>query len=150
MRDAAMRVVLLCLLSLQSVLGQSSTATMSVEKHIKDLEHQWAQATVRGDVSAVGEFEAEDITFTDADGHHFGKAKDLQDLRTGNDQMPAIELTDLKVQVYGNTAIATGVNITKWTHEGRDVSGRYRFTDTWIQRDGRWKVIASQITKVKE
>ena len=51
----------------------------------------------------------------------------------------------------GNTGIVTGVNHVK----GRDEKGAafdrwVRFTDTFVKRDGRWLVWATQGTEVKK
>jgi hypothetical protein len=34
--------------------------------------------------------------------------------------------------------------------QGQDLSGNYRFTDTWVKRNGKWQVVTSQYTKVLE
>jgi uncharacterized protein DUF4440 len=88
--------------------------------------------------------------FTDADGHVFGKTQDLEAMRSGDEKMNSIELRDMRVQVYESTAIATGTNIMTWSQKSDDASGHYRFTDIWVKRNGRWQVVASQITKIKE
>jgi len=41
-------------------------------------------------------------------------------------------------------------NLMKGTYKGQDLSGKYRFTDTWVKRNGKWDVVASQYTKVAE
>jgi hypothetical protein len=38
----------------------------------------------------------------------------------------------------------------KGTYKGQDLSGNCRFTDTWVKRNGKWQVVASQYTKVLE
>jgi hypothetical protein len=74
------------------------------------------------------------VVFTDADGHVGGKTQDLEALRSGDEKMHSIELRDMRAQVYESTAIATGVNIMRWSQKGHEVSGSYRFTDTWVKR----------------
>ena len=67
-----------------------------------------------------------------------------------------MELSDLTVHVYGNTALAAGTNAVKGTYKGQDISAKYRFTDTWVKRNGKWQVAsgkwqvaASQSTKLQ-
>ena len=56
-----------------------------------------------------------DVVFTDADGHVGGKIQDLEALRSGDEKMHSIELKDLRVHVYENTAIAAGANVMRWS-----------------------------------
>jgi ketosteroid isomerase-like protein len=49
----------------------------------------------------------------------------------------------------GNVAIVTGVNRVRGRDEqGKPFDRRVRFTDTFIRRDGRWQVWASQGTVI--
>ena len=33
-------------------------------------------------------------------------------------------------------------------YKGKDISGQYRFTDTWIKKAGRWQCVATAGTKI--
>ena len=61
------------------------------------------------------------------------------------------EIQNLQVRLYGDTGIAVGENIIK-AHKGkRDLlGGKFVWTDTFVKKDGAWKVVASQITPVLE
>jgi hypothetical protein len=65
-------------------------------------------------------------------------------------QIQSEELSDLKVLVYGNTAVAAATNRMKGTYKGEDLRGDYRFTDTWVKRNGKGHVVASRYTTVLE
>jgi hypothetical protein len=41
-------------------------------------------------------------------------------------------------------AIVTGVLVTKGHNKKGSFTNRYRFTDTWLYRDGKWRAIAAQ------
>jgi ketosteroid isomerase-like protein len=138
---------LLCLLSLAT--GQRALAG-SVEDQIKKLEQDWAQATVKEGAAAVDQYEAEDIVSTDPSGRVTDKAQDKKDLSSGDLKFQSIQASDLKVSVYGNTAVATGTSTLKGTYKGQDISGMYRFTDTWVKRDGKWQAVASQATRIQQ
>lgn len=141
-------VALLCSLSLPLTAGQKASRTSSVEDEIKKLEQDWAQAVVKEGAASVDQFEADDIITTDPTGRITGKAEDKTDLSSGDYKIQSEELSDLTVHVYGNTAVATATNAMKGTYKGQDLSGKYRFTDTWVKRNGKWQVVASQYTKV--
>ena len=150
----AFAVASLCLLALSFAAGQTSvkpskTSSSGVEDKIKKLEQDWADATIKGP-AAVDQFEADDIITTDPSGRVTDKTQDKKDLSSGDLKFQSMELSDLKVHVYGNVAVATGANKLKGTYKGQDISGTYRFTDTWVKRNGKWQVVASQDSKVQQ
>jgi ketosteroid isomerase-like protein len=100
--------------------------------------------------ASVDQYEAGEIITTDPTGRVTGKAEDRTDLCSGDYKIQSEELSDLTVNVYGNIAVATATNTMKGTYKGQDLSGKYRFTDTWVKRGGKWQVVASQYTKVVE
>jgi ketosteroid isomerase-like protein len=143
-------IALLCLFSLFPAAGRNASQTSRVEDQIKKLERDWAQAVVKEGAASVNQYEADDIITTDPTGRVTNKAADRSDLSSGDYKVESEELSDLEVLVYGNTAVATATNAMKGTYKGQDLSGKYRFTDTWVKRNGRWQVVASQYNKVAE
>jgi ketosteroid isomerase-like protein len=143
-------IALVCLLSLSLAAGQQASKTGTVEDQIKEREQNWAQATIKEGAAAVDQYEADDITDTDPSGRVTDKAQDKTDLSSGDLKFQSIELSDLKVHIYGNTAVAAGTSTIKGMYKGQDISGRYRFTDTWVKRNGKWQAVASQSTKLQQ
>lgn len=146
----ALAIALLCLLSLSLSARQKTPKTSSVEDQIKKHEQDWAQAVVKEGAASVDQYEADDIITTDPTGRVTGKAEDRTDLSSADYKIQSEELSDLTVHVYGDLAVATATNTMKGTYKGQDLSGKYRFTDTWVKRGGKWQVVASQYTKVVE
>ena len=50
---------------------------------------------------------------------------------------------DVTVATHGDTAIANDRFVGKFTGPNVDVHRRYRTTNVWIKRDGRWQIIAA-------
>src|SRR5438270_11883030 len=142
----ALAVAVLCAVSLSVVAGKSATG---VEDQIKKLEQDWAQATLKSGAAAVDQYEADDIVTTDPGGRVTDKAQDKTDLSSGDLKFVSMELSDMTVHVYGNAAVAAGTNTLKGTYKGQDITGKYRFTDTWVKRNGKWQVVATQSTKMQ-
>lgn len=135
------------------VLALSFTAipvsASSVEDQLKNLEQDWAHAVIKGGADVVDRYEADDITSTDPGGRVTDKAQDKKDLASGDLKFQSVEQSDMKVQTYGNTAVVTGASTVKGSWKDQDISGTYRFTDTWVKRGGKWQAVASQYTKVQ-
>ncbi len=141
-------VASLCLLALSLAAAQAPPKT-STEDQIKQNEQNWAQATVKEGAAAVDKYEADDIVDTDPSGRVTDKTQDKADLSSGDLKFQSVELSDLKVHVYGNVAVAAGTSMIKGTYKGQDIGGKYRFTDTWVKRGGKWQAVASQSTKIQ-
>ena len=57
--------------------------------------------------------------------------------------------SDVKVRLYGDTAVVTGLGTRSGTRSGVAFKDRkVRWTDTFVKRDGRWQCVASQGTIV--
>ena len=139
----------LCLLSVSVAAGLAAPQSSTVEDQIKKYEQDWARATVNQGAAAVDQYEADDIITTDPSGRVTDKAQDRMDLSSGDFKIQSMELSEIKVHVYGNAAVAAGTNTLRGTYKGQDISGKYRFTDTWVNRNGKWQVVASEYTKVQ-
>jgi ketosteroid isomerase-like protein len=135
----------LCFVSL-SLAAQSSNSKVGDE--IKKLEHDFAQDTVKNGAAAVDKYEADDVIDTDPAGNVTTKAQDRQAAASGDLKFQSIEPTDMQVLVFGNTAVVAGVVNVKGTFKQQDISGKYRFTDTWVKRGGKWQVVATESTKI--
>ena len=136
-------VGVLCVVTLSHAAGKSGTR---VEDEIKKLEQDWAQANIKSGAAAVDQYEADDIVKTDPSGHVTDKAQDKADQGSGDLKFESMELSDMTVHVYGDTAVVVGSNNLHGTYKGQDISGRYRFTDTWVKRNGKWLVVARAST----
>jgi ketosteroid isomerase-like protein len=47
-------------------------------------------------------------------------------------------------------AVVTGRSVSGGTVDGRDVTITQRYTDVYVRRDGRWRIVASQGTQVQD
>ncbi len=78
------------------------------------------------------------------------KAEAIASTRTDKFAYDALELSDVGVRIEGDVAVVTGVNRVRGKEaDGKAVDRRIRFTDTFIKRDGRWQVWATQGTVIQ-
>jgi ketosteroid isomerase-like protein len=78
------------------------------------------------------------------------KAQAIESMKTGKAVVESLEHSDLNVRVEGDVGVVTGVNHVKGRDEqGKPFDRRVRFTDTFIKRDGRWQVWATQGTTIQ-
>lgn len=129
--------------------------TASIEAELLRIENDWPRVLREKDVSAVGRVEADDIVIVYPDGSLGSKERDLQDIAAGNLTADDIDTTDLKVKILDNdAAVVTGQlemkNGKYKMPDGKsmDISGKYRFIDTFARRNGEWKLVAAISTRI--
>ena len=142
MKDV-LAVVALCVVSLSLAAGQSAT---KVEDEIRKLEQDWAQAVSKNGATALDQYEADNILLVAPRGRVMNKVQHKTDLSSGDLKFESLELSDMTVHVYGDTAIVVGTSDLHGTYNRQDISGRYRFSDTWVKRNGKWQVVARAST----
>ena len=118
------------------------------EKELLKLENEWADAIFRLDTKTIDRLEADEWTIIDPNGKLSTKAEDLNNLRSGKLKFQSFQNEELKVKVHGKTAIVTGLSTIQGTSEGNDITGHYRFTDVLVKKDGTWRAVATQVTRV--
>ena len=133
-------IALLCLLALSLAGGPKASAMAGVEDQIKKLEQDWAQATVKDGAAAVDQYEADDIISTDPGGRVTDKAQDKKDLSSGDLKFQSLEVSDLRVRVYGDTAVAAGTTTLKVPLSNRISAARIATPTrgSSVMGSGRW------------
>jgi ketosteroid isomerase-like protein len=121
----------------------AATPAEDVVAVITQLERDWVAAIVKKDVPALENLLADDFNGTSPTAHTFLKNHAVKDLTSGDYVVDAMDLDEISVNVYGNTAVSFTSQEEKSKYLGKDTSGHYHFTDVWIKKDGRWQVVAS-------
>jgi ketosteroid isomerase-like protein len=92
------------------------------------------------------QIESDDFTITHANGQVITKAQEVANLKRAGatDSSLSFSTEDTKVRLYGDTAILTGIFVSK----SKDSTERSRYTDVYVKRNGRWQVVASHLTRL--
>src|SRR5512132_852491 len=130
----------------QSIMGDHAQEEQALMK----IQHEWAEARIKGDSSYTRCIETGDCTIVWPNGRIVNKRGDLESM-TGDIVFTEFKIDDLRVRLYGDTGIVVGEGIIK-AHKGKQdlLGGKFVWTDTFVKQGGQWKVIASQITPVLE
>jgi len=122
---------------------QAKAAPTADERAVLDLEEAWAKAVVKRDAATFKRLLAPGFTYTEDDRMQSG-AELTRDIVSGSDTVTEARNEKLMTQPYGNTMIVTGWLVMRGRSGGKPFDRRYRFTDTWLKRDGQWQIIAAQ------
>lgn len=136
--------------------GKEAVDTAAIEAELLRIENDWPRVVKEKDVAAVGRVDADDAVFIYPDGSVGNKETELRDIASGAMSADSIVIKDLKVKVLdSDAALVIGHNELKngkiKTPDGKtmDISGEYRFIDTFVRRNGEWKLVAGLATKIQ-
>lgn len=115
------------------------------------LLHDFLAGAGRNDVAMHERFWADDLIYTSSTGRRIGKADILRDVREEGPPKPGDETVtytaeDIRIQQYGDTAIAAFRLVGTTEKKGTKTIANYLNTGTFLRRDGRWQVVAWQAT----
>ena len=128
--------------------GQGASAGPSVEDQLKKMEKDRAAAVVKGDVATLEKLTSDDYILINANGQLSDKSTTMNNIKTGNIKLTANDVSDLKVRVYGDTAVVTGKADSKGTIGGRELKGPVMFTRVYVKKNGKWQSVAFQQTPI--
>jgi hypothetical protein len=111
-----------------------------------DLENRWVAALVRADLPTLDSILVATYVDTDEGGDRTNKQGMLEVFKSGDLKMNSIHLSDMKVYNYGGFAVVTGSAEQDGAYKGQKLAPRILFTDSFILRNGKWMVVASQRT----
>jgi hypothetical protein len=127
----------------------------AIETELKKIENDWPRIMKEHDASTVKRIEAEDAVFIYPDGSIGDKAQDVKDMESGALSADSWEIADLKVNVLdSDSAVVSGRSIVKGGKykmpdgKTQDISGEYRWIDTYARRNGQWQLVAGASTPV--
>jgi ketosteroid isomerase-like protein len=130
--------------------GLSALAADDPKAELIKLEADWSKASVAKDAATISKIIAPDWVGQGQDGKPSTRETVLADMKSGKDVATSMTNHDVHVRIIGDIAIVQGADDEKSTHEGKDSSGTYTWTDVFQKRSGHWVAIASQSTPVKK
>jgi hypothetical protein len=139
--------ILLILAAFTVVPAQKPDRT---EAELMQIERDIGQANIRRDKPYFERIEADEFIFTDSGGGLTTKAEDVASLDkpAGDFKLVAYDVDEMKVKVYGKTAVVWGRATSTYKSKDKEMVSRTRFTDVFVKRDGRWQIVAGHSSRI--
>lgn len=119
-----------------------TNSTDNSAEGILQLEREIMSAIKNKDAATLETMVADDFIYRTHFGAESNKTQFLQSIASIPVEILAVRGEELKVNVYGDTAILTGVQIAAArVPEGEPEEGAVAFTDVFVRRDGRWVMV---------
>ena len=120
----------------------------NAHKEIEGLELDWRQAQLSNNISEVDRLLADDYLGISANGTLETKADELTRRRSGTLHITQLDLSDIKVRIYGDTAVVTSKADLVGKNGDRDISGRFRYTRVYSNRMGQWRIVSFEASRI--
>lgn len=133
-------------LSLSLAAQGGAKAGHADEAIVLERIHQACAAFEKGETAYLLDFLDESFTLTDTRGTVTTREQNLDEVRTREPRYDVFRNHGMKVRVYGDAAVVTGITSVKGTSGGKAFAADLQFTDTLIKRDGTWRMVSSHVS----
>lgn len=146
-------VLLLCVWVMTALPAASASMRLvhredRLHREIEGLESQWRDGLLHNDVPTVSRLLADDYLGINPDGTLETKADAIALRRSGAIRITSIDPENVKVHVYGDTAVVTS-QVNLQGHQGeRDISGHYHYTRVYSHKSGEWKIVSFEASRL--
>ncbi|NOK18255.1 nuclear transport factor 2 family protein [Corallococcus carmarthensis] len=118
------------------------------ERELLKVEAALCRAFETADVATLRKSLDARFTLTDSRGTVTDLEQNLAEVAKKDPVYEVFRNHHQKIRLYGDAAVVTGITTLKG-HSGKtQFEGDFQFTDTWVYRDGQWKLAASHATRL--
>jgi ketosteroid isomerase-like protein len=122
-----------------------ANAQSADEKAVAAAEKARFEAQVSKNYDALNQILAEDLVYVHSNGNVDGKSSYIQSIKDGKSSYISIDPQEMKVRLYGNTAIINGVCAVKLgAADGKVNDIKLRYTDVYVKKDKQWQMVTWQ------
>ena len=138
----------LLLMTLLAIVSSAPTPAQSKgEREVLKLNREYEEAIARRDASVHERLFADDYTYTPDNGNIMGRVEHMNFTKKGGLVIESLRSEDVRVRVYDDTVIVTGLFVTTGRLRGKEsTERRIRYIRVYIKRGGRWQIVAEQRT----
>jgi hypothetical protein len=119
------------------------------EQAVRAATQRWLEATVRADADALEELLEPNYTFTHATTAVTDTREEwLESFRSGNRRYKRWDISDVSASLFPGAAVMVGRGHQEIVRPDGVINLETSFMNTWIERDGTWRLAAWQATLV--
>ena len=115
----------------------------SIETTVQQQDQQRIHAQITADTLALRRIYADDFVGIGPTGVVRNKAEVIADFTSHALTYQSITTDEVRVRVYGNTAVETGRSTMVGRDRDKAVPRDNRFTRVWVMTAGRWQLVAN-------
>ena len=125
-------------------------ASSPAEQEVLKAEQERIAAAISANIAKLEQLLSADLSYTHSNALVESKNDFLNSIKSGNIKYEAVNHKNVKVNLYGDTAVLRGQSDLKVQFKGQPVSLPIRFTAVYVKKDGRWQLTAWQSTRIQQ
>lgn len=122
----------------------------SVRQELIRVVNDWDRAMVANDAEAIGRYMAEDWTIIGPDGSVGDKPTFLELLKSGTLSHDVMASDDLRVRVYGDTAVVTARGVSGGKYQGQPFREVERSSCVFVRQEGQWRCVLTHLSRLAQ
>ena len=128
------------------VFGDQASDERDLTQLVKDLN----AAIVKPDIAFLEKVLDKDYVHFRPHGNVGDRAQYLEDRKTGHVDFDSLVADDIKVRIYGDTAIVTYRSTAKGKDQDGAIAEQRRWTRVFVRENGQWKLVHGQGTTIQK
>ena len=144
----AVRFGMLCAAALTLGAGLARADDAADVKTLSQLSDAWDKAIVAKNRKAIADNMAEDFRMIDGQGNVENKQQFVDGILDAKLTIDPYTVEEFDVRLLGDTALLSGRTRMTGKHDGQPFESNYRYIDIYVRRDGVWKIVSVQITRL--
>jgi len=141
MRKTLFAVLTLYLIILPSTFFEAQEEPEAAK--VRALEVKLMDAYKQRQIDVFASLLDPDFIITFEDGSTYGKTGYTSYAANPSVRVDVVDMSDLKIRMHGDTAVLIGAYHERGESKGSPYDYHDRFTDVWMKKDGKWRLIAS-------
>lgn len=120
----------------------------SVQDELTTLAAEWDRSMIENDADAIGRYMADDWTIIGSDGGLGDKATFLGLVTSGVLRHDVMTSEDMRVRVYGDTAVTVSRGVSGGTYHGRPFREVERVSCVFVRQEGQWRCVVTHLSRL--
>jgi ketosteroid isomerase-like protein len=117
---------------------------------VKAAEMNWFNGITKNDFPILEKVLADDLFYLHSTGVIDTKASYIKSMSSGKQKYSSGKINDLKIRVYGNTAVINGDANFEFVTDGKPGKGHLKYTHVFVKSGNGWQLVSHQSLKVPD
>jgi len=131
-----------------SKIRKEPAVNAKAEEELIGVAHEWDRAMVENDAEAIGRYMADDWEIIGPDGSGSDKATFLELVKSGALTHDVMESENLKVRVYGDTAVVIARGVSGGKYRGQAFREVERSSCVFVRQKGQWRCVLAHLSRI--
>jgi ketosteroid isomerase-like protein len=134
--------------SLGVAAAGSFSTVADAAKEIEQIERRLVAAIAAVDLATYDRLVADDYVVVQASGVEMTKADVMASYRTGARRYKGLVISEVKVHLYGDTAVLSARSSGFRIEGGNEVPNNVRYIRVYVRRQGKWRAVSQMATPI--